>query len=142
MIKKELVKGRKPNKIWVDQDSEFYNNSFKDFLKINKIEMYLTYNEWKSIVPERFIRTLKNKIFKHMTGISKNVYLDVLYDIVNKYNNKFIELLKWNLLTLHMILMLNTMNILIKRILNLKLVTMLEFQNIKTFLLKDTLQIA
>ena len=77
-----------------------------------------------------------------MTAISKNVYLDVLYDIVNKYNNKFIELLKWNLLTLHMILMLNTMNILIKRILNLKLVTMLEFQNIKTFLLKDTLQIA
>ena len=78
---------RKPNKIWVDQGSEFCNNSFKDFLKINSIEMYSTYNEGKSVVAERFIRTLKNKIFKHMTAISKNVYFDVLDDIVNKYNN-------------------------------------------------------
>ena len=74
-------------KIWVDQVSEFYNNSFKDFLKINNIEMYSTYNEWKSVVAERFIRTLKNKIFKHMTAISKKFYFDVLDDIVEKYNN-------------------------------------------------------
>ena len=60
---------RKPNKIWVDQGSEFYNKSFKDFLKINNIEMYSTFNEGKSVVAERFIRTLKNKIFKHMTAI-------------------------------------------------------------------------
>ena len=53
---------RKPNKIWVDQGSEFYNKSFKDFLKINNIEMYSTYNEGKSVVAERFIKTLKNKI--------------------------------------------------------------------------------
>ena len=49
--------------------------------------MYSTYNEGKSAVAERFIRTLKNKIFKHMTAISKNVYFDVLDDIVDKYNN-------------------------------------------------------
>ena len=49
--------------------------------------MYSTYNEEKSVVAERFIRTLKNKIFKHMTAISKNVYFDVLDNIVNKYNN-------------------------------------------------------
>ena len=49
--------------------------------------MYSTYNEGKSAVTERFIRTLKNKILKHMTAISKNVYFDVLDDIVNKYNN-------------------------------------------------------
>ena len=50
--------------------------------------MYSTYNEGNSVVAERFIRTpLKNKIFKHMTAISKNVYFDVLDDIVNKYNN-------------------------------------------------------
>ena len=49
--------------------------------------MYSTYNEGKSVAAERFIRTLKNKIFKHMTAISKNVYFDVLDDIVNKYNN-------------------------------------------------------
>ena len=49
--------------------------------------MYSTFNESKSVVAERFIRTLKNKIFKHMTTISKNAYMDVLNDIVNKYNN-------------------------------------------------------
>ena len=81
---------RKPNKIWVDQGSEFYNKSFKDFLKINNIEMYSTYNEGKSAVAERFIRTLKNKIFKHMTVISKNVYFHVLDDTISQ----FIELLK------------------------------------------------
>ena len=86
-FKKMISKERKPNKIWVDQGSEFYNNSFKDFLKTNNIETYSTYNEGKSVVAERFIRTLKNKIFKHMTAISKNVYFDVLDDIVNKYNN-------------------------------------------------------
>ena len=85
-FQKIISEGRKPNKIWVDQGHEFYN-SFKDFLKINTIEMYSTYNEGKSVVVERFIRTLKNKIFKHMAAISKNVYLDVLDDIVNKYNN-------------------------------------------------------
>ena len=86
-FKKLISEGRKPNKIWVDQGSEFYNHTIKDFLEINNIEMYSTYNEGKSVVPERFIRTLKNKIFKHMTVISKNVYFDVLGDIVNKYNS-------------------------------------------------------
>ena len=78
---------RKPNKIWVDQGGEFYNKLFIRFLKNNKIEMYSKYNKGKSVVAERFIRTLKNKIFKCMTAISKNVYFDVLDDIVNKYNN-------------------------------------------------------
>ena len=49
--------------------------------------MYLIHNKRRSVIAERFIRTLKNKIFKHMTAISKNVYFDVLDDIVNKYNN-------------------------------------------------------
>ena len=71
----------------MDQGSEFYNNSFKDFLKVKNTEMYSTYNEAKSVVAERFIITLKNKIFKHMTAISKNVSFDVLDDIVIKYNN-------------------------------------------------------
>ena len=86
-FQKIISKGRKPNKMWVDQGSEFYNQSFKDFLKINNIEMYSTFNEIKSVVSKRFIRTLKNKIFKHMTAISKNVYFDVLNHIVDKYNN-------------------------------------------------------
>ena len=84
---KKIISKCKPNKIWIDQGSEFDNNTFKDFLEINKVEIYSTYNEGKSIVAERFIRTLKNKIFKHITGVSKNVSFDVLDDIVNKYNN-------------------------------------------------------
>ena len=49
--------------------------------------MYSTYNEGKSVAAERFIRTLKNKLYKHMTVTGKIVYYDVLDDIVNKYNN-------------------------------------------------------
>ena len=78
---------RKPNKIWVDHGSEFYNNKFKEFLKDNDIEMYSTYNEGKSAVAERFIKTLKNKIYKHITSVGKNVYFDVLDNTVRKYNN-------------------------------------------------------
>ena len=85
---------RKPNKIWVDQGSEFYNNVFKKWLKDNDISMYSTYNEGKSVVAERFIRTLKNKIYKYMTTISKNVYFDVLDDIVEKYNNTYHKTIK------------------------------------------------
>ena len=59
--------GRKPNKIWVDKGSEFYNNSFKKWLKDNDIEMYSIHNEGKSVVAERFIRTLKTKTYKYMT---------------------------------------------------------------------------
>ena len=58
---------KKPNKIWVDKGSEFYNNSFKKWLKDNDIEMYSTHNEGKFVVAERFIRTLKNKHYKYMT---------------------------------------------------------------------------
>ena len=66
---------RKPNKIWVDKGSEFYNSSMKSLLEKNDIEIYSTHNEGKSVVAERFIRTIKNKIYKHMTSISKNCIL-------------------------------------------------------------------
>ena len=69
--------------------SEFYNSSFKKQLKDNDIEMYSTNNEEKSVIAERFIRTLKNKIYKYMTSISKNVYIDKLDYIVRKYNNTY-----------------------------------------------------
>ena len=49
--------------------------------------MYSTFNEGKSVVAQRFIKTLKNKIYKHMTTIGKNVYIDALDDIVKQYNN-------------------------------------------------------
>ena len=80
---------RKPNKIWVDKGSEFYNAYFKKWLRDNNIIMYSTHNEGKSVVAERFIRTLKGKIYKYMTSISKNVYIDKLDDIVDEYNNTY-----------------------------------------------------
>ena len=80
---------RKPNKIWVDRASEFYNSSFKKWIKDNDIGMYSTNNEGKSVIAERFIRTLKTKIYKYMTSISKNVYINKLDDIVKKYNNTY-----------------------------------------------------
>ena len=79
--------GRKPNKIWVDKESKVYNSYFKKWLKDDDIEMYSIHNEGKSVVAERFIRTLKTKIYKYMTSVSKNVYIDKLDDIVNEYNN-------------------------------------------------------
>ena len=84
---------RKPNKIWVDKGSKFYNNSFKKWLKDNDIEMYLIHNEGKSVVAERFIRTLKTKIYKYMTSVSKNIYVNKL-DIVGEYNNTFHRTIK------------------------------------------------
>ena len=62
---------RKLNETWVDKGSAFYNNSFKKWLKDNDPEIYSTHNQGKSVVAERFIRTLKNKIYKHMTSILK-----------------------------------------------------------------------
>ena len=56
--------------------------------------MYSTRNEGKSIVAERFSRILKNKIYKYMTSISKNMYIDKLDDIVNKYNNAYHSIIK------------------------------------------------
>ena len=56
--------------------------------------MYSTNNERKSVIAERFIRTLKNKIYKYMTSISKNVYIDKLDDIVNEYNNTYHRTIK------------------------------------------------
>ena len=71
----------------VHEGGKFYNNLFKRFLKINNTVMYSTYNEGKYVVTEKFIRTLKSKIFNHMTAVSKNVYFDVLDNVANKYKN-------------------------------------------------------
>ena len=76
--------GRKPNKIWVDKGGEFYNRSMKSWLQDNDIEMYSMHIEGKSVAGERFIRTLKNKIYKYMTSVSKNVYIDKVDNTANK----------------------------------------------------------
>ena len=84
----------KSNKICLDKSSEFYNRSMKSLLQHNDIEVYSMHNEGKSVTAERFTRTLKNKICKYMTSISKNVYNDKLDDIVNKYNNTYHKTIK------------------------------------------------
>ena len=88
------------------------------------------HNEGKSVVAKGFIRTLKNKISKYMTSVLKNVYIDKLDDIVNKYNNTYRNTIKMkpHILTL-------VKNLMIK-ILNLKLVKLLEYKNTKTFFAK------
>ena len=85
---------RKPNKIWIDKGGEFYNNFFKTWLQGNDIAMYSTHNKGKFLVAERFIRIIKNKIYKYMTSISKNVYIVKLDDIVNEYNNTYQRTIK------------------------------------------------
>ena len=88
----------KPYKIWFDKGSKCYNRSMKSWLEKNATEMYScdeTYNKGRSVVAEKFIRTLKNKIYKYMT--SKNVYIDKLDDIVNKYNNTYYRTIKTKL---------------------------------------------
>ena len=88
---------RKPNKIWEDKGSEFIIDQWNHFLQNNNIEMYSTHDEGKSVVAERFIRTIKSKICKYMTSISKFVHIDKLDDIVNKYNNTYHRTIKINL---------------------------------------------
>ena len=63
----------KPNQIWVDKASEFYNRPMQSWLQGNDVEMYSTHNEGTPLVAERCIRTLKNKIYKYMTSEKKNI---------------------------------------------------------------------
>ena len=79
---KTIFKERKPEKMWVDKGKEFYNKDVKDL-----IELYSTENEEKSSVVERWIRTMKEKIWKCFTVNSTNVYMNVLSDLVKEYNN-------------------------------------------------------
>ena len=84
--------------------------------------MYSTHNEGKLVDAERFIRTFKNKIYKHMTSVSKNVYINKLDDIVIEYNNTYhrtINLLMLN--TIHILILIKKLMI---KILNLELVIM------------------
>ena len=120
--------------MWVDQGSQFYNKSFKDFLKINNIKMCSAYNEGKPVVAEGFMRALKNKIFKDMTAISKSYYFDVLDDIFYNYNDTVHRTIKTKPIELTANYYAeNNKHPSNKKILNLKLVAMLELLNIKKF---------
>ena len=85
---------KKPNKIWINKGSEPYNSSFKKWLEDNDIKMYSINNEGKSAVAERFIRTLRTKIYKYMNSVSKNVYINKLDDTANEYKNTYHRTIK------------------------------------------------
>ena len=79
---KTILEERKPEKMWVDKGKEFYNKDVKGL-----IELYSTENEEKSSVVERWIRTMKEKMWKYFTDNNTNVYIDILPDLVKEYNN-------------------------------------------------------
>ena len=102
--------------------------------------MYSTYNQGKSVVAERFVRTLKNKLYIHMTATRKNVYYNVLDDIVNEYNNT-----KHNTIKMKPKDIKNDNRVYIdehnKKVLDIIYVIELEYLNLKIYLLKDILLI-
>ena len=102
--------------------------------------MHSTHNEGKFVIAERSIRTSKNKIYKYMTSISKNVYIDKLDGIGNKYSNTYYSTIKMKPVDVKSSTYIDSSKEMIKMIkmmikfLNTKLVILLEYQNIKTFL--------
>ena len=135
---KIISKEKKPNKIWVDQGGEIYNQLFKRFLKINNIEVYSTYNEGKSVVAERFNRTLKSKIFKHMKAVLKNVYFDVLDDIINKYNSTIHRTIKMKPIDFTSDSYAEYIEDSNEKDPKFKVSDRVKYENTKIFLLKDT----
>ena len=81
---KEIFKesGRRPDKLWTDKGREFFNKDVRDL-----VYLYATENEEKSSIAERWIRTMKEKMFKYFTDYNTNKYIDVLPELVEDYNN-------------------------------------------------------
>ena len=103
--------------------------------------MYSTHNEGKSAVAETFIRTLKSKIFKYMTSVSRNVYIDKLDDIVNEYNNTYHTTIKIKPIDVKGNTYINTDKEINNKDAKFKVGDRVRISKYKTFLLKATLQI-
>jgi len=84
---KEIFKQRKPEKLWTDKGKEFYNKDVNALAQELVVELYSTENEEKSSVVGRWNRTMKEKMFKYFTANNTNIYIDVLDDFVERYNN-------------------------------------------------------
>ena len=95
---------RKPNKLWADQGRESYNKLMQTWLDNNDILMYSTHNEGKSVIAEKFIKTLKANIYKKMTANDSQSYLTYLNKLVDQYNNTNHHSIKKNLLMLIILL--------------------------------------
>ena len=108
----------------------------KSLLEKNTIEMYSTHNEGKSVITERIIRTSKSKTYKYMASLSKNVYIDKLDDIFDKYNNTDHRPIKMKPVDLKSNTYIHSSKVINDKDPNLKLVIFLKYQNIKTFFTK------
>ena len=82
IVLKTIFKERQPEKMWVDKGKEFYNKDVKEL-----VELYSTENEEKSSVVERWIRTMKERMWRYFTDNNTNRYVDVLPDLIKGYNN-------------------------------------------------------
>ena len=80
--------GRTPEKIWVDRGSEFYNKDFEKWIKSKNIVMYSTYGESKSVIVERFIRTLKDMMTREFTETNSRNWVKLLPKVLDEYNNR------------------------------------------------------
>ena len=77
---------RKPEYLWVDKGSEFYNKTFKEWLLQNDIELYSTFNEGKAVIIERFNRTLKSRMYKQFTIQNNTIWYNIIDKLVDEYN--------------------------------------------------------
>ena len=103
----------------------------KSWLEKNTMEMYSTHSERKIVVVERFIRNLKNRIYKYMTSILKNVYVDKLNNRFRKYNNTYHRHIKMKPVDVKSNTYINSGKKLMMKILNLKSKILLKYRNIK-----------
>ena len=103
--------------------------------------MYSKHNEGESVVGGRFIRTLRTKFYKYTTSVSKYIYIDKLDDIVNKYNNKYQKTIKMKPVDVKLNTYIDLGQDINEKYPKNKQVIMLEHQNIRMFLQKETLQI-
>jgi len=86
----EVVKdrGTHPKFLWIDQGKEFLNKDFKAYCKKFNVKMYHTYGQGKSVMVERFNRTLKTMMWKELTAMNSHEWVSILPDLINRYNNK------------------------------------------------------
>ena len=115
----------KPNKIWVDKGREYYKRSMKLWLEKNDIEMYSTHNEGKSLLLKDLLEPWQIT-FINIWFYIKNVYIDILEDIVNKYNNAYHSTIKMKPVEVNQAHILTLVKRLMMKILNLKLVILLD----------------
>ena len=83
------ISDRKPAHIWLDKGKEFYNENMTAWLKEEKLSRYSTHGEHKSAIAERFKKTLKERMWHRFTAENTRNWIDVLDDLVSKYNNSF-----------------------------------------------------